>query len=185
MPEPDFFLLFVIPLNQLGAHYMVSGSVAAMFYGEPRFTQDVDFVVFLTDSDVSGLGRVFPTTDFYIPPTETIVAEIQRENRGLFIIFHTGTGFKADMYMVGRDELSAWGFRFKRTIQYEGQTLVLAPPEYVIVRKLEYYREGGSEKHLRDIRSMVAVSGTEIDRSALNDWIQRLGLETEWRRVAS
>ena len=37
--------------------------------------------------------------------------------------------------------------------------MALAPAEYVIVRKLEYYREGGSEKHLRDIRSMLAVSG--------------------------
>jgi hypothetical protein len=33
---------------------------------------------------------------------------------------------------------------------------VLAPPEYVIVRKLELWREGGSEKHLPDVRAMVA-----------------------------
>jgi hypothetical protein len=29
----------------------------------------------------------------------------------------------------------------------------------VIVRKLEYYREGVSENHLRDIRAMLAVPG--------------------------
>jgi len=57
----------------------------------------------------------------------------------------------------------------------------LAPPEYVIVRKLEYYREGGSEKHIRDIRSMLAVSGNQIDRAALNDWIQRKSLELQWK----
>lgn len=60
----------------------------------------------------------------------------------------------------------------------------LAPPEYVILRKLEYHREGGSEKHLRDIRAMLAVSGDLLDRTALQDWIARLGLETEWKRVA-
>jgi len=27
-----------------------------------------------------------------------------------------------------------------------------APPEYVILRKLQYFREGGSEKHLLDIK---------------------------------
>jgi len=43
-------------------------------------------------------------------------------------------------------------------------SITLAPPEYVIVRKLEYYREGGSEKHLRDIRAMLAVSGELLDR---------------------
>jgi len=60
----------------------------------------------------------------------------------------------------------------------------LAPPEYVILRKLEFHREGGSEKHLRDIRAMLAVSGEDLDRAALRDWLARLGLETEWRRAA-
>ena len=60
---------------------------------------------------------------------------------------------------------------------------MLAPPEYVILRKLEYHRKGGSEKHLRDIRAMLAVSGELLDRAALQEWITRLNLETEWRRV--
>ena len=38
MPEPDLFLLFVRPLNRAGLRYVVSGSVAAIFYGEPRLT---------------------------------------------------------------------------------------------------------------------------------------------------
>ena len=61
----------------------------------------------------------------------------------------------------------------------------VAPPEYVIVRKLEFFREGGSEKHLRDIRSMQAVSGEQIDREALNEWIQRQGVQAEWNRVST
>ena len=47
MPELELCLLFVRPLNQLGVRYVISGSVAAMLYGEPRLTHDVDFVVFL------------------------------------------------------------------------------------------------------------------------------------------
>ncbi|HEU5125392.1 MAG TPA: hypothetical protein VFW05_15175 [Verrucomicrobiae bacterium] len=64
-----------------------------------------------------------------------------------------------------------------------GETLVLAPPEYVIVRKLEYFREGGSDKHLRDIRAMLHVSAEQINLSELNEWVQRLGVELEWRKV--
>ena len=41
----------------------------------------------------------------------------------------------------------------------------LAPPEFVIVQKLEFFREGGSEKDLRDIRGMLAV--TEVDRELI------------------
>jgi hypothetical protein len=65
-----------------------------------------------------------------------------------------------------------------------GESIAVAPPEYVIVRKLEYYREGGSEKHLRDIRSMLAVSGDQFDRPALEEWIRKCGVGAEWRLVA-
>jgi hypothetical protein len=57
------------------------------------------------------------------------------------------------------------------------------PPEYVILRKLDYFREGKSEKHLRDIRGMLDISGDQIDRSFLARWIERMGLAAEWDRV--
>jgi hypothetical protein len=53
------------------------------------------------------------------------------------------------------------------------------------VRKLEYYREGGSEKHLRDIRSVLATLGEQLDRVALTEWIQRRGLKAEWQLVST
>jgi hypothetical protein len=185
MREPELFLLFVRPLNRLGFRYIIGGSVAATFYGEPRFTNDVDIVVFLNDGDALRLPEAFPAPDFYVPPIETILPEIRREQRGHFNLIHNDTGFKADIYLVGRDELNAWGFRGKRTIQFEGEPIVLAPPEYVILRKLEYYREGGAEKHVRDIRSILTVSGSQIDKIVLNEWIQRRGLETEWQFVCA
>jgi hypothetical protein len=114
-----------------------------------------------------------------LPPVEAMVAEMARGQPGHFNIIHLDTGFKADMYLTGQDELNAWAFRGKRRIEFEGESVNLAPPEYVIVRKLEYSREGRSEKHLRDIRAMLAVSGDQMDRAALNDWIQRRGLEAE------
>lgn len=112
------------------------------------------------------------------------MAETARANNGHFNLIHRDTGFKADMYPTGRDELNAWAFRGKRPVEFAGETVMLASPEYVIVRKLAYYREGRSEKHLRDIRAMLAVSGEQLDRSSLDEWIQRCGLETEWRQVS-
>jgi hypothetical protein len=185
MLEPDLFLLFVRPLNLLGIRYIIGGSVAAIFYGEPRLTHDIDFVVFLNDQDAQRLADAFPISDFFFPPIETVLAEARREQNGHFNIIHTATGFKADMYLSGRDELNAWGFRMRREIQFENEPVILAPPEYVIVRKLEYYREGGSEKHLRDIRSILTISESRLDMSALNEWVNRLGLEAEWRRVSN
>ena len=35
MPEPELFLFFVKPLNRSQIPYIIGGSVAAIFYGEP------------------------------------------------------------------------------------------------------------------------------------------------------
>ena len=157
MQEPDLSLLFVRPLNELHIRYIISGSVAAILYGEPRLTHDVDFVIFLRHEEINKLLEMFPEQDYYLPPADVISDEMTRESGGHFNIIHNDTGFKADLYLSGKDEIHAWAFRHARRIEYKGHILKVAPAEYVIVRKLEYYHEGGSEKHLRDVRAMLAV----------------------------
>ena len=183
MPEANLFLMFTQRLNTLGVSYMVSGSVAVIIYGEPRLTHDVDLIVVLDREHIARLPEVFPPTEFYCPPTEVIAVEAAREQRGHFNIIHHETGFKADVYLSGRDPLHAWGLARARRLEVEGLAVVVAPPEYVIVRKLEYYREGGSEKHLRDIRSMLDTSRDAIDRTELEKQISARGLREAWRRV--
>jgi len=179
----DLIELFVRPLNELGLKYMVSGSVAAMLYGEPRVTHDIDFVVFLREGDVKLLRTAYPDADFYVPPPEVITIEMARARRDHFNVIHPDSALKADFYITNRDELEVWAFR--KTQKYSAGDLVvtLAPPEYVIVRKFEFYREGGSDKHLRDIRGMLAVSDDQIDRSELREWIERRGLQAEWGKI--
>jgi len=183
MPEANLFLMFTQRFNALGVSYMVSGSVAVIIYGEPRLTHDVDLIVVLDGEHIARLPEVFPPTEFYYPPLEVIEVEASREQRGHFNIIHHKTGFKADVYLSGRDPLHAWGFARARQLKVEGQVLVVAPPEYVILRKLEYYREGGSEKHLRDIRSMLNTSPEAIQSAELEQQIAARGLQEVWRQV--
>ncbi len=183
MTEANRFLLFTRRLNALGARYMVSGSVAVIVYGAPRFTNDVDVVVLLGRNHIRRLHTFFPEDEFYCPPLETIEEEAAREEHGHFNIIHHETGFKADFYLVGHDPLHAWALPLARRYEVAGDPFVVAPPEYVIVRKLEFYSEGGSEKHLRDIRSMLDVSAQTIDREELERMIGERGLEQAWRKA--
>lgn len=175
--------MFTQRLNTLGVAYMVSGSVAVIIYGQPRLTHDVDLIVVLDGEHIARLPDVFPPEEFYCPPAEVIAVEAAREQRGHFNIIHHETGFKADLYLSGRDPLHAWGLARARRLQVEGQVLVVAPPEYVILRKLEYYREGGSEKHLRDIRSMLDTSPKAINIADLEQEIAARCLQEAWRQV--
>ena len=89
------------------------------------------------------------------------------------------------MYLANEDPLHAAALAVRRRIVVDGVGVWVAPPEYVIVRKLEFYREGRSEKHLRDIRAMLRVSGELIDLGRLTAWVDRLGLQSEWSLVRS
>jgi len=185
MPEPDLLELFVGGLAEIGVSCLVTGSVAATLYGEPRATHDVDLVVELSEADCDALPAAFPASRFYLPPPEVIRLESRRDGRGHFNIIHHASGLKADVYLVGDDELHAWAFRHARHYTVDKLEIRVAPPEYVIVRKLEFYREGGSQKHLRDIRSMLRVSPELIDMETLERWIRHRGLGEPWARVRS
>jgi hypothetical protein len=166
MPEPDLLTLFVAPLERLGLDYIITGSVAAMLYGEPRLTNDVDLVVDLKPGDAVRLREVFSQPDFYCPPLQEILVEAARSIRGHINVIHVPSAMKADFYLAGDDWLHRWALPRRHRIDLGGRTISLAPPEYVIVRKLSFFREGGSSKHLRDVRAILAA---RRDRLALED----------------
>jgi hypothetical protein len=85
------------------------------------------------------------------------------------------------IYASGRDELHHWGLNNRKAVDVKGENFWLAPVEYVILRKLEYYREGKSEKHLRDISGILAFSPDEIDFKMLETQINKRALEKEWK----
>ena len=88
MLETNLFMVFLKPLNEHNIRYMVTGSVAAMVYGEPRITHDIDLVLQLHAKDVSGFIGLFAPEEFYCPPQETIEAEAARAKNVHFNIIH-------------------------------------------------------------------------------------------------
>jgi hypothetical protein len=71
----------------------------------------------------------------------------------------------------------------RNRIDWNGMQVSVAPPEYVILRKMEYFVEGGSEKHLLDIQKILAVTGSVLDRLWLEERIQEMDLASVWKRI--
>ena len=162
MNEPTLVSLFVRPLNQLRIPYMVTGGVASVVYGEPRFTRDIDLVIGLHPRDASRFATAWSSEDFNV--------------------IHQHTTMRADIYLTGNDPLNAWAFAHAVVRRIDDDEVSLAPIEAVILSKLRYYRIGGSERHLRDIALMLRVSGALVDRAELERWATRLGVVGEWQR---
>ena len=161
--------------------YMIVGSFASIAFGEPRLTHDIDIVILLAGEQVEKLCSAFPDPEFYVSLT---AARGAISARGQFNVIHPTSGNKID-FIVARND--AWGksqlARAVRKPILAGCEANVAAPEDVILGKLLYYKEGGSDKHLRDIAGMLQVSGDEIDCSYVDNWAKSLDVEMPWRAV--
>ena len=164
-----------------GVPYMLVGSMAAGLYGEPRLTADADFVVDLRPDQVAGLARHFPATEYYFD--EGQIAEALRSH-GQFNIIHGPSGYKADVVIL--DPVGHQAAEFARRTccpLSSGLQLSVARAEDLILSKLQYYRMGGSEKHLRDCAGILRLSAVVMDLDYLSEWAGRLGVEDIWEIV--
>jgi len=183
MDAPDLLELFVAPLDQNAVPYMIVGSIASIQYGEPRYTADIDLTLSLPVSRAKEIPTFFPEPDYYCPPLDVLMVELQRRERAHFNVIHLASGIKGDFYPCHRQPYYQWAMANRRSAQIEGHSWWFAPPEYVILWKLLYFREGQSEKHLRDITSMLQVQGPSIDQTLLDKAIHEFGLAREWHRI--
>ena len=66
MSQEEFFATVIQILNRLKIPYMLTGSHASNFYGEPRSTHDIDFVVIITPANAARLVKSFDSTRYYL-----------------------------------------------------------------------------------------------------------------------
>ena len=59
----------------------------------------------------------------------------------------------------------------------------MAAPEDVIIGKLIYYHEGGSDKHLRDIAGILKRCGAAVDRAYIGRWAKATGVDGVWQQI--
>jgi hypothetical protein len=101
-----------------------------------------------------------------------------------FNVIHPESGFKVDFMIASDDDFDHRRFERRRSLPLgRARSAPVASPEDVIVRKLQYFAEGGSEKHLRDIRGILRVTGDAVNHAYLREWIDRFGLREHWSKV--
>ena len=167
-------------IERIGAQWMLGGSLAAMCYSEPRATLDADCIIALMPHHVDSIIAAFPENEFYVSPAAVLTHEIRRGAAGSFNIIHHVTGFKADCYPCGQDNLMLWGLAHSAQLPVDGTIRPVAPPEYIVVMKLRFFSLSGQDKHLRDIRSIIRLL-PELNTALVEQWANRYGVLTAWQ----
>lgn len=181
MNEHDLVRMIVRIFDKLSIPYFVTGGMAAIAYGEPRYTSDVDVVADIPLELAAAFVAEFPFPEFYVEEHSVRNAINQRHQ---FNILHPSTSLKVDVIIPQRNEYDRLRMSRAAPLELEpdlsGQ---FASPEDVILKKLTYFQEGGIDKHLRDIASMLLIRADLIDRNYITEWAEKLGVSVEWELV--
>lgn len=168
-------------LENLHIPYLITGSVAAMAFGEPRMTNDIDVVAAVGYEHIDGLMAAFPEEEFYISG-DAIRDAVQRQAQ--FKIIHPASGMKIDVIIRKKTRFNESRFsRIRRIKAGENFETNFAAPEDIILMKMQYYQDGGSEKHLRDVSGILKISSVEIDKDYVALWAERLNLMDVWNLI--
>jgi hypothetical protein len=177
-------LLLARELDALDIRYMVGGSVASSIHGEPRATDDVDLVVRMTSEQADPLvRRLAPVFFIQIEAVREAVTE-----RGSFNLIHLESMQKADIFVLSGEEFPRQALERSAPVVIQrgtGASLVVPSPEDVVLQKLVWFRKGGeaSDRQWRDVLGVLKTQSGRLDRSHLDVWARKLGIEDLFERA--
>lgn len=181
----DIALKVAGALTVVGAEYFVGGSLASSLQGEPRATNDIDFVIALPLGKVGDL-RTELGADFEVD-TDTLRDAVLRASCAN--AFYLPVVTKIDFFGRGYEPFDESEFSRRRPmiVTAAGESLVVKSPEDTVLRKLLWFREGGevSDKQWRDIVSVLQISGDKMDQTYLSGWASRLRVSELLERARS
>jgi len=173
MPTPELRALqdLCARFDRAGVAYMLTGSLAMSYYARPRMTRDIDVVVALDETAARTLSGVLGA-DYHADAA--LIAESFRLRRPCNVL-HLPTVVKIDLIPRKDSEYRRAEFERRRKVDLAGVELWIASPEDLVLSKLEWARESGSELQMRDVRQLLEAP---LDRQYLALWAGRLGLQS-------
>ncbi|MDI6740381.1 MAG: hypothetical protein QME74_08470 [Candidatus Edwardsbacteria bacterium] len=175
MHQEEFFASVIQALNEIGVQYMLTGSVASNFYGQPRLTHDLDLAVALTLGQIKNMASRFPAPRYYLSED---AAEDAIKTRGMFNLIDSETGLKADLWILDEDDvLKNSAFRRRRMAEVLGQKTFIATPEDIILLKLDWHRQSGEATvQFQDALAVFEIQRNDLDMDYLRSMAQSVGL---------
>ncbi len=182
--EPENLLRYARSVcDRLELIYFVVGSTATIAYGDPRLTNDIDIVVDLPAEKVDSFCDAFSGEEFYVS-RQAVRAAVAKPFQ--FNVIHSTSGLKIDFIVLSDSDFDRSRSERRRQLPVldDGPTW-FASPEDVILKKMVYFEEGGSDKHLRDITGVLKLQGDRLDRAYVVKWAQLLGVEAIWQSIVA
>ena len=172
-------------LEQLRIPYAVTGGYAVSVWGKPRSTLDVDVIIELFEPQIEKLTSALRRISKMSYVDEHMV-RWAFERKGEFNFIHIESGIKVDFWISKGDEFSRGELRRRISKVIAGQRVCFVSPEDLILNKLRWHKESGSELQLRDVEVVMKFQ-KKLDKKHLIKWAKVHStlekLETIWEKV--
>jgi hypothetical protein len=161
-------------LDRCDIPYYIGGSLASSLWGEPRYSEDLDLIIFLLPERVTDLiNALMP--QFYL--SEVAVQEAVTGKCSSFNIISLVSTEKVDLFVSQFDGFSL--SKLDRRVSYllpTGDAVWVSSPEDIILQKLVWGQGDRSEKQWRDVLGVLKVQQANLDINYLNQWAEQLGV---------
>jgi hypothetical protein len=174
----DLLADLIARLDDAGVPYMVTGSLASSYHGQPRSTLDVDIVI---DPDRNALDRLVDALvegSYYV---DRDVASQALDERTQFNAIGRDA-LKVDFIIRKERAFSVTEFARREPADLLGTDGFVATAEDVVLSKLEWAAQSGSDRQVRDAAGIVAVDEA-LDRTYIARWAVVLGVSEAWRSI--
>jgi hypothetical protein len=169
--ELEFLRYMANKLDEARLPYMLTGSMAMMFYAVPRMTRDIDFVVECRSADVPRVLEVF-APDCYVSE-EAVKEAVARP--GMFNIIHVEWAIKADLVVRRASEYRDLEFSRRRMLAVGDLSVAVVSPEDLIISKLDWARDSASASQYQDVAQLLSTV-PDLDLAYLERWADALGV---------
>lgn len=163
---------------------MLTDWFASAYYGSPRPTQDIDFVVASTPAQLRAFVGSLPQGEYYADLDAALEAQKQES---MFNIIDLESGWKIGLIIRKSRTFSQEEIGRRQQVSVLGTVLFIATAEDVVIAKLEWARLAQSRRQIEDAAGIPKIRRDSLDHAYLEKWISDLGLTTEWnesRRIA-
>jgi hypothetical protein len=166
-------------LNAAGVDYMLTGSMASNYWGIPRTTHDLDFVLVLQPHQVDRLVSAFQA-GFFIQP-ESVRSAFRPPFQ--FNVIDEQSALKADFWLLREDAFEQAAFQRRLPVVLFGVSSWIATAEDIILHKLYWNLLTPSERQLGDAAGVYAVQHDSLDIGYLQRWAEHLNVQTQLGRL--
>lgn len=179
MTEQELLMDCLRRLNDAEITYYLTGSMASNYWGIPRSTHDLDFVIQLPPSVVGKLVSAFSPE--YVIDEASVRAAYQPPHQ--FNAIDTRSALKVDFWLPKPAPFDREMLRRRVRVTLLGEPAWITTPEDSILHKLLWNQITPSDRQLADAAGVLAVQGEKLDRAYLQQWAEALGVSGEWDQL--